>query len=427
MQYEVMEVALGDILFNENNPRKDMGDLETLAASFTDGEPFTPPIVARDGRRYRLFDGERRVRAMQLLGTERCHVNVYPSFVAAEAAIASMATNLKKPLGSEEQANGFQTMLEYDLSDEDMRRATGMEIERVRTVRRVLANYAGSSVQTDLDAIFEAAEFDDPEEQRMVLEAGSQAHWKAQEIRRKRSWAAKCAKIHAAIARCGVPDERISDEQLEDRDLPGTMGLKFLGYVTAPKDASTMLDGYTTEKAAAWLSDRSYEVAYLVYVDAAEEAEKPGEAHRRRMQQALDKLRDWISEGLRSATAWYVAAYERDGAKFTALNTAVCKSRAKLDDLDESLTDMVVVSTPSMYEVCRWISGAISRNRFALDYTDSNIYISSWYGENAGAAWSLLQKSGWVPPEGTPVELCAAFDDKEALEKLVQSITGEQE
>ena len=423
MQYEVMEVKLSDILFNENNPRQDMGDLETFAASFVDGEPYTPPIVARDGRKYRLFDGERRVRAMKLLGTKRCHVNVYPSFVAAEAAIASMATDLKKPLNSKEQAKGFQTMLEYDVSDEDMRRATGMEIERVRTVRRVLKD--AGTVQTDLDAIFEAGQFEDPSERQKVLEAGSQAHWVAQSIKREHSIAKQRAKLHAAIARCGVPEERISDEVLEDNDLPVDMGLKRLGYVTSPRDASMMLDGYTTAKAAAWLSDRSYEVAYLLYVDAREEAEKPGEARERRFRQALERLRDWVTEGRKSAITWYVAAWERDGAKFTALNAAVCKDRGKLVDVDEHIAEMASVSTPSMYEVCRWIFDAFNRNRFASSYKDGSIYLSSWNGENAGTAWSLLLDAGWEPPEGTPIDMAEALDQQEELDRLVETITGD--
>lgn len=425
MRYETIEIPLDEILFNENNPRTDMGDLDTLAASFVDGEPYTPPIVARDGRKYRLFDGERRVRAMQKLGTKRCHVNVYPSFVAAEAAIASMATNLKKSLDRKEQAKGFQTMLEYDISDEDMRRATGMEIEQVRTVRRVLKD--AGTVQTDLDAIFEADQFEDPVERQKVLEAGRQAHWVAQSIRHEHSMAKKRAKLHAAIARCGVPEEHISDEKLEDNDLPGTMGLAFLGYVTAPRDASDLLDGYTTDKVFAWLSDRSYEVAYCVYADAAEEAKKPGEAHKRRMKQALERLRDWVSEGRKSAISWYVAAWEREGAKFTALNTAVCNSRRKLADVDEHIADMVAVSTPSMHEVCQWIYTAITPERFRSEYLTGDIKITDWKGENASTAWSLLLDMGWEPPEGTPIDMAEALEQEEALDRLVESITGEAE
>lgn len=423
MQYEVMEIKLSDILFNENNPRVDMGDLDTLAASFVDGEPYTPPIVARDGRKYRLFDGERRVRAMQQLGTKRCHVNVYPSFVAAEAAIASMATNLKKSLDREEQAKGFQTMLEYDVSDEDMRRATGMEIERVRTVRRVLKG--AGAVQTDMDAIFEADQFEDPAERQKVLEAGRQAHWVAQSIKREHSLAKQRTKLHAAIARCGVPEGHISDEPSSDYELSESMGLAFLGYVTAPRDASDLLDGYTTDKVFAWLSDRSYEVAYCVYADAAEEAKKPGEAHKRRMKQALERLRDWVSEGRKSAITWYVAAWERESAKLTALNTAVCNSRRKLADVDEHIADMVAVSTPSMHEVCQWISVAITPERFRSDYQTGDIKISCWNGENAGTAWSLLLDMGWTPPEGTPVDMAEALDHEEELGRLVETITGE--
>ena len=423
MQYEVMEVALGDIRFNENNPRRDMGDLETLAASFTDGEPITPPIVARDGSAYRLFDGERRVRAMQLLGTERCHVNVYPSFVAAEAAIASMATNLKKSLDSTEQAQGFQTMLEYDLSDEGMRRATGMDMEKVRTVRRVLGESDGA-VQTSLGAIFEAAAFDDPDDRRRVLEAGVYAEREAMTIRREKRTAKAREKILAALRKLGVPDERISDGQ-KPADAEKEMGLEFLGYIRKPKDAKELLDGFDAEKVAVWLSDSSWELSYLTYVDADEFGRSAGVVAERRTKLAYERLQLWMARARKGAIAWYVGAYEQSGSKFTRINTKVCKARRGVPGIDEDLAAIFSVSRPSMYEVCEWIGNTINTRVFYKPWNESRILING-QAKAAAEAWQMLEAAGWVAPEGTPVVLPAALASQDTLDSLVEGMTEER-
>lgn len=423
-----MEVSLDEILFNENNPRTDMGDLEKFAESFTDGEPFIPPIVARDGSKFRLFDGERRVRAMQLIGTERCLVNVYPTFQAAEAAVAAMATDMKKPLSATEQARGFQTMLEYDLSDEDMRRATGLEAEKVQSVRRVLSGYAGDK-QTTLDAIFEADRFEDPDERMRVLEAGPNAYHVAQEIRWEHSNAKKIQKLRAAIRRCGVPDYQIIDEPKTKETDTKEMGLDFLGYVRAPKDASTLLDGYDTMTAHALLSTSSYNAEYVVYISEEEHQNNPQEARKRRNKAALAQLEEWMAQARSSALSWYVAAYEQKGAKFTRINTKVCKARAQIEDLDEGLAAMVGVCTPSMYEVAAWIGRCIRTRAFSTSYPDYDIRVGSnwnWDAADAAAAWSLLQKAGWQPPEGIPCELRAALNNQAVLDQLVEDMTREQ-
>lgn len=429
MRYETIEVSLDEILFNENNPRTDMGDLETFAESFTDGEPFIPPIVARDGRKYRLFDGERRVRAMQLIGTERCLVNVYPTFQAAEAAIASMATNLKKGLDSREQAKGFQTMLEYDLSDEDMRRATGYKAEQVRSVRRVLSGYAGDK-QLDMNAIFEADRFDDPDERTRVLEAGPRASSVASEIRWKHANEKKRQKLVKAITRCGVPEDHVFSETAPKKDVTDAMGVAFLGYVYAPKDAKQLLDGYNTEKAYAWTSDSSYEIRYNIYVDADELAAEPKKARRRRNEAALAQLEKWMEQARESATAWYVAAYEQKGARFTRINTKVCNARARIDGMDENLWAIVGVCRPSMHEVCAWISKNLVRRAFSVSYPDYEVRVNGGWNYDpaeAASAWSLLQKAGWQPPEGIPCDLRAALNNQVVLDQLVEDMTSEQE
>ena len=76
------EIAVGDVVANGGNPRRDFGDIAALAASIraTGGQPVSPVVVVPDGGRYRLVDGERRWRAMRELGTERCDALVFPTW-----------------------------------------------------------------------------------------------------------------------------------------------------------------------------------------------------------------------------------------------------------------------------------------------------------------------------------------------------------
>lgn len=51
---QLIEIPVGDVYPDENNPRKDYGDLDALAASFelngtNPGEPVNPIVVVRDG------------------------------------------------------------------------------------------------------------------------------------------------------------------------------------------------------------------------------------------------------------------------------------------------------------------------------------------------------------------------------------------
>ena len=69
---EIKTVRADDVYEDEANPRSDFGDLKALAESFAlnkmrPGQPVNPPVVVRDGGIYRIVDGARRFRAMQIL------------------------------------------------------------------------------------------------------------------------------------------------------------------------------------------------------------------------------------------------------------------------------------------------------------------------------------------------------------------------
>lgn len=64
----VVELSVGDIDPNRNQPRKKFDDdaLLALADSIRHNGVLSPILVARDGRRYTIIAGERRWRAARL-------------------------------------------------------------------------------------------------------------------------------------------------------------------------------------------------------------------------------------------------------------------------------------------------------------------------------------------------------------------------
>ncbi|MFR8046725.1 MAG: ParB N-terminal domain-containing protein [Eggerthella lenta] len=108
---ELKRVKTADVYPSEGNPREDMGDLEALAASFelnpkSPGEPLNPPLLVRDGGVYRIVDGERRWRAMGIAGTKEFDAVVCEDWADADAALAMLATDDKKPLDEVERSRG---------------------------------------------------------------------------------------------------------------------------------------------------------------------------------------------------------------------------------------------------------------------------------------------------------------------------------
>ena len=172
---------------NPNNPRQEFNEpaLKAMAESFAftperPGEPFQPPIVVRDGERYLIIDGERRWRAMGMLGTERCTVNVAEDMDEANAVAAALATDSKEKLTSAERAVGMQQMLLLGASDEAAETLAGASAGSAAAARKV-ALQAGHAVQVSMDDLFKVAAIDDESGReeliRILEEDGMEAGW----------------------------------------------------------------------------------------------------------------------------------------------------------------------------------------------------------------------------------------------------------
>lgn len=67
------------LLITSGNIRYDYGDLMVLASTFIDGQPDSPPIVHQNERGYVVEEGNRRVKAAELIGTEMLWCVVKPT------------------------------------------------------------------------------------------------------------------------------------------------------------------------------------------------------------------------------------------------------------------------------------------------------------------------------------------------------------
>ena len=137
---QLKRVKTEDVYPSEGNPRRDFGDLDALAASFAlnpahPGEPMTPPLLVQDGGVYRIVDGERRWRAMRKAGTAEFDAVVCEDWGDADAALAILATDDKKPLDDAERSRGAQRCLLLGVEPEKVERAVRKKgMARVRRV-----------------------------------------------------------------------------------------------------------------------------------------------------------------------------------------------------------------------------------------------------------------------------------------------------
>ena len=158
------KVRLADVLPNPNNPRKDFAGIEELAASFganvkAPGEPFIPPILVKDGSRYIIVDGERRIRAMRKLGVEEFTANVAEDMEEADTLAAMVATDSKQELTELEKSRGVQQMLLLGVDPVRVEKAAG--IKGAAKVRKAMGKVGGKSDTMSIEHLLAIEELGD--------------------------------------------------------------------------------------------------------------------------------------------------------------------------------------------------------------------------------------------------------------------------
>lgn len=204
---QLKRVKTEDVYPSEGNPRRDFGDLDALAASFAlnpahPGEPMTPPLLVQDGGVYRIVDGERRWRAMRKAGTAEFDAVVCEDWGDADAALAMLATDDKKPLDDAERSRGAQRCLLLGVEPEKVERA--VRKKGMARVRRVASEIGAEAETMSMDHLLAVAEFTG---QRAVRVANaSERDWVrvARECRREVESERIVAAFDEAAERLGV-------------------------------------------------------------------------------------------------------------------------------------------------------------------------------------------------------------------------------
>ena len=178
MKTEKRTVRLDRIEPNENNPRKEFGDIDALANAIraTGGEPVNPIVVVEDEDRFVIVDGERRYRALTSMcdGSHETDVLVVDDYSTAAELVAMLATDDKLALTDAERSQGFQLGLVLGVPDEPLAQATRTDVEAVKGARRVWRGLTDKDrtkyQQATIDQLAKAAEFEG-KDRDMVLRA----------------------------------------------------------------------------------------------------------------------------------------------------------------------------------------------------------------------------------------------------------------
>ena len=137
----VVELPVGDIDPNRNQPRKKFDDdaLLALAESSRHSGVISPILVARDGARYTIIAGERRWRAARL-----ANLSTIPSIVRewddVKRQEAALIENIQREdLNAIEEAQGIHTLMtECALTQEAVAERLGRSRSAVANLLRLL-------------------------------------------------------------------------------------------------------------------------------------------------------------------------------------------------------------------------------------------------------------------------------------------------
>lgn len=397
-------VDLRDVRTNDSNPRQDMGDLAALAASIeaTGGQPVQPIIVVADGDVYRIVDGERRFRAMELLGKASCDAMVFRDYGEASQMVAMLATDDKRPLTEAERVRGFQQMLRLDVPEDVGSKVMGCDVAGYRRARRAAksapeqASFADMLVAGDED-------FTDEERQRILgHSAYTTAEQVAGQIRKERKEAAKLASIRAELT---CVDEWVDEVEPWDHKR-GELRLVPCGIAKSPKEARELNSRLEGQGELVAYRSREKRNAWAVFQRGEEGALDPREVERRKRDEKVERAKAAWAAAMEDLFA-FLMLHLTDGSLANANELIFAGRRSQRKGwgamskaienglIATAVVDgIVMTSAPSAWEVAWW----------ACCLAVEGPHVHAWDGkpdERARAklreAYEDLVADGWEP------------------------------
>lgn len=326
---ELKRVKTADVYPSEGNPREDMGDLEALAASFelnpkSPGEPLNPPLLVRDGGVYRIVDGERRWRAMGIAGTKEFDAVVCEDWADADAALAMLATDDKKPLDEVERSRGVQRALLLGVEPQKVEKAARRK--GLRKVKKAAERLGGEAEMMSIDHLLAVAELADesPELSDEVANADEGA-WKRVYMEAKaqveRERAVQALRDKAAELRLDLEERGDSPTSPE--------GMCYALTCRTPEDLEAAAEEYAGGALYALLVSKWDGARVVVYTAPPDDAVDPS---REAAKERRDAMAAHVEDVLHSIRAFMVPRLMRPTAATELRECIACAVESWLGD-----------------------------------------------------------------------------------------------
>lgn len=301
---ELKEIPISDVYPDEKNPRKDFGDISTLADScmlnaINPGEPVNPIVVVADGGIYRIVDGERRYKAMCKNKLERCHAVVCDDMDEANVMIAMVATDDKQQLSDIERSRGVQQAMLLGVDPVKVERMGRMAKGGAEKLRRARAAVDDAGDDMTLDRLLAIAEFAEAGDNEAVgkLTDCKEGEWQylANKLRDDRN---REAEVDVVVEAC-----RASGVDVEDR---APDGMSYIGLCRLPQHLEDRLANGDPDSMVAVPVCDQYMYGVKLY-GPAQDSKENDEAKRQQ-----DELAAKIEHGVEHRAKWFASCAKKN-------------------------------------------------------------------------------------------------------------------
>lgn len=298
---ELKQIKMQDIVPDENNPRRDFGDLHALARTFeantyAPGQPYNAIVVVADGDGYRIADGERRYRAMLLNDIQECNAVVCGDYEEADSMIAMLASDDKEPLSATERSTAVQRALLLGVAPNVVESIGRLKRGQAKKVKSMMGK-SSEAIQASLDQMLEAYALREdgatPDEVERVLEAEDE-DWStvASDVRHRMEVEAFRTGAEEILGKAGF---ELSDERPE---------ITYQVMCFELDDLQDALEKGVPEDACFWIS--TYPQAVEVFYEDDERDERPA------ADEQLDIAKAVLEDANKRRAAWYAGALDTD-------------------------------------------------------------------------------------------------------------------